>query len=461
MPTSIDLAALGFGGFDTTNLVKSLVSLSAQPMNMAQALQQQVQAATATITNFANALSTLKTASLALNDPTTFRGMKATSTDASIAATTSGSPTPGQWTLSVSAIAKAQRTVSSGTASSTSALGVGGALHLTLGSGGSADIDISGSDTLSDVASEISSSSLGVHASVMYDGAQYRLVVSGLATGAAGSFSFDESGLAGSGFNLGLSTAANTTQAAQDASLQVGGIAITSPSNQIANAIPGVTLAITQPTTTPATLTVAADSSSLQTRVQSFVDAYNVLVVGGHSVAGYGTQKAQIALLQSDRAVRSTLDQVGHLMSSVVPGATGAYTTLGSVGVSLQPDGTLKLDATKFQAAQASDASSVERLFETDPSTGATGIMGSFISTVDSATSSTSGAVTAELKGFADRDRHLTTQIASQQQRLAGYQTSLTAQFTRMNAALAHYKQVAASLTAAFRTNNSGNGTAL
>ena len=153
----------------------------------------------------------------------------------------------------------------------------------------------------------------------------------------------------------------------QNANVTVGGIAVTSATNQISNAIPGVTLAVTQPTTSAATLTVSSDPSSLEQQVQAFVTAYNNVVTTGHTDAGYGTTTASNSLLQNDDAVQSTLDQLGQVVAEQVPGSTGAYTSLASVGITLNDDGTLSFDQGAFAAALQADPTSVQRLFVTDP----------------------------------------------------------------------------------------------
>jgi flagellar hook-associated protein 2 len=464
MSNSINLAALGFGGMDTTSLVSSLVSIASQPITNLQTQQQAIQTASTSISAFSNDLSALKSATVALSDPTTFQAMAATSSDSSIVATASGSPAAGQWSVSVGNIATAQRTLSNGASSSTTALGLSGTLGISLGNGTTASINVSSSDSLTDIANAISSSGLRVQASIMYDGSQYHLLVSGLDTGSSNAVSFDESGLtAGTGgYTLGLSGTKATLQSAQDANLTVGGVAITSATNQITNAIPGVTLAITQPTTAPSTITVAGDSSGIESQVQAFVTAYNTVVADGHTIAGYGSQVAENTLLQGDQAVRSSLDQLSSLVASPVAGTTGAYTSLGSIGVSLQDDGTLAFNTSQFETAMQSDPASVTRLFVTDASNGSTGIMGTFGTTIDSLTDPTDGAVTAELNGFNDTTQRISNEITDDQQRVTAYQTQLTTEFANMNAALATYKQLGNSLTAAFNTgNNSSSGSVL
>jgi flagellar hook-associated protein 2 len=462
MTNSVDLSSLGLGGMDTTSLVSSLVSIASQPMNNLSTQQQTIAQATTSISSFSADLSDLKTATMALSDPTSFQAMAATSSNSSIVATASGSPAAGQWSVSVGNIATAQRSLSNGTSSSTTALGLSGNFGISLGNGTSANISIASTDTLNDIANKIASSGLRVQASLMYDGSQYHLLVSGLDTGSANAVSFDESGLAAGtgGFSLGLSTA-TPLQTANDAHLTVGGIPVTSATNQITNAIPGVTLAITAPTTAPATISVAGDSSGIQTQVQAFVTAYNNAVTDGHLIAGYGSQAGQSTLLQGDQAVRSSLDQMANLIAAPVAGTSGAYNTLGSVGISLNDDGTLAFNTATFASAMQSDPASVSRLFVTDATNGSTGVMGTFGATIDSLTDPVNGAITAELNGFNSSTQRIQSEITDDQQRITAYQTQLQAQFAQMNAALATYKQLGASLTAAFNTNNSSSGSVL
>lgn len=455
MTNGVNVAALGFGGIDTSNLVNSLVSIQQQPYNQLASQQQNIQSAKTTISSFSSTLSALKSAATALSDPTSFTSMTATSSDSSIVAKANAGAAAGQWTVSVTSIAHEQRTVSTPVASPTTGLGLTGTLDVGVGGGTPANLEISPSDTLSDIASKISTAGLRAQASITFDGSQYRLIVAGLDTGANNTITFNESGLTSSqGYKLGLTTPANTIQSAQDAALKVGNIDVTSSSNQVTNAIPGVTLALTQPTSTPATISIASDPSAIQTKVQAFVSAYNAVVNNGHSIAGFGTQKASNLLLQGDHGVRSALDQLGSLMGQAVPGTTGAYTTLGSVGIALNADGTLTLDSAKLGTALSQDPTSVERLFVTDSTNGSQGVMATVGSAIDTLTSGGGSPVKAELDAFSNRMKQMSTQMAAMQARTATYQKLLQKQFTQMNATLAQYKQIASSLNAASNTNN-------
>jgi flagellar hook-associated protein 2 len=459
--SAVNLAALGFGGIDTSTLVSSLVSLQQQPLAQLAQQQANINSASSTISSFSSTLSALKTAATALSDPNTFKAMKASSSDASVVASATGSPVAGQWSVSVSALAQQQRTLSDGTSDSTAALGMSGSLGISLGNGTTANISLTSTDSLSDIADKISSAGLRVSASMMFDGSQYHLLVSGLDTGASNAVTFDESGLTSTGYSLNLSSSTNTIQKAQDAKVTVGGVTVSSASNQVSNAIPGVTLALTTTNTTPATVTIAGDSSSVQSQVQAFVTAYNNVVNSGHDAAGFGTTKASNTMLQGDSAIRSSLDQLGQLTAGLVPGASGAYTTLASVGVSMNNDGTLTFNSGTFSTAMQADPTSVQKLFVTDSNTGASGVMSTFGSVIDSLTSSAGGPLKAEMTSYQQRSSRIGTQITNGQQRLTDYQTQLQNEFNQMNAMLAQYKQQANALDQADGTSSKNSNSVL
>jgi hypothetical protein len=84
----------------------------------------------------------------------------------------------------------------------------------------------------------------------------------------------------------------------------------------------------------------ASDTATLKTKLQSFVSAYKDILDAGHTATGYSGTKATNPVLAGERSIRSALDQFARIAGSQVPGARGAYTTLGSVGVKLAANGT-------------------------------------------------------------------------------------------------------------------------
>jgi flagellar hook-associated protein 2 len=435
--TSLNLSSLGLGTtFDPAAIITGLVGVEQQPLTAMQTQVTQIQSASQSISSFSANLYSLQSAANALSDPTQYASFTATSTDPSIVASAPTSATPGTYSVQVTQLAQAQVTYGNTQTSSTAALNMSGTLGITVG-GKNFNIAIGSGDSLATIATNIASSGAPVSASVVFDGTSYRLQVQGLSTGAANAVTFSESG-----FSLGLSTPANTYQAAQDAKLTVNKIQVSSSTNQVSGAIPGVTLAITNTMASPGTVTVASDPSAISQKVASFVSAYNAAVQAGHAAAGYGTTKASNSLLTGDRGIESSLNRLSSLVTGNVTGADSNYPNLASAGITLNSDGTLALNQATLTTALQSDPSGVERLFVTDSGTGATGVMGVISSTINSLSNNAGAPLKSEIQAYATRVQSLTTQEASLQNRITQYQKQLEAEFTSMEQTVEADKQL-------------------
>lgn len=109
-----------------------------------------------------------------------------------------------------------------------------------------------------------------------------------------------------------------------------------------------------------------------------------------------------------------------------------AYTTLASIGITSQNDGTLKVDSTKLQAALADDVEAVSRVLVTDNAFGSTGLMARMQDLVKTMTDAPNGSVVARIKGIDRRVKDYDNQIDAMERRVDDYETRLTAQFTAM-----------------------------
>jgi flagellar hook-associated protein 2 len=427
MTSTISLASLGLGsGINDASIISQLVAVQQAPLTAMQTQQSNIQSASQTISSFSANLSSLQSAANALSDPTQYSSYTATSSSSALVASASSTASPGTYSVQVNSLAQAQLTYGDPQSSSTSALGMSGSLGITIGNN-TYNVTVGTGDSLATIASNINSSGAGVSAAVVFDGTTYRLQVQGNATGAANAFTFNESG-----FSLGLSTPSNTYQPAQDASATVNNIPVTSPTNQLSGAIPGVTLALTATTTSPVSVTVASNPSAISQNISAFVTAYNTMVSAGHAATGYGTTAASNTLLTGDRGVQSALGQLSNLIASNVPGADSTFQNLASIGLTLNNDGSLSLNSTTLSSAIASDPSGVEKLFVTNPSTGSTGIMGTISKTIDSLANNAGSPLKTEIQSFATRVTSLTSQESATQARIATYQKQIQAEFTAM-----------------------------
>lgn len=434
----------GLGGFDSAGLVDQLVAVAQKPVAALSTKKGQVDSASLTMSSFSNKLSTLKTAATALATPAGFVSMAATSSDTALVGSVSGSAAAGSYSVSVQQLAKAQKTRSDAQVSSTTALGQAGELSFQIGAGTPVTVDVVATDTLTDIAAKISRTGARVSAGIINAGGSFRLSLQGLDTGESNAITFTEGGT----INLGLSNAANKVESAQDAKLTVDGLAVTRPTNSVADAIPGVTLALTKPTTTPATVTIASDSSALKTKLNAFVTAYNDIVNSAHSATGYGSAKASNAVLAGDSAIRRSLDKVTALVTGQIAGTTAAspFRSLAGVGISSSKDGTLTLDAAKLDAALAKDPVAVSRLFVTDTATGATGVMKTLSDSIGDLVS-TSGAIKTRQDALTAQSKRVAASIEEKQKRIDEYEAGLKKQFAALDQAMSKYSSMASSLS--------------
>ncbi len=422
---TISLTSLGLGsGINDASIISQLVAIETTPLTQMQTHVTNIQSASQTISSFSSTLSSLQAAAKALSDPTQYASYVATSSSSSIVASASSTATPGTYSVQVQQLAQAQINYGSTQSSGTAALGMSGTLVITVG-GTPYSVPVGSGDSLATIAANISASGANVAASVVFDGTNYRLQVQSLASGAANAMTFDESG-----FSLGLSS--TPYQTAQDAQATVNGISVTSPSNQVTGAIPGVTLALTSQTTSPASITVATNPSAIATSISSFVSAYNAVVTAGHAAAGYGATAPSNTLLTGDRAIESSLSQLSGIVAANVSGTDSSYRNLASVGITLNNDGTLTLNQSQLTSAIQADPTGIEKLFVTSTALGATGIMSTISNAIDTVANKSGSPLKSEIQSYANQVKSLQGQETSLQARIAQYQTQLQAEFSAM-----------------------------
>jgi len=191
----------------------------------------------------------------------------------------------------------------------------------------------------------------------------YKLTLTSNTTGASNTISLtvDENndgtyGGAGETDTAGLSSLASgnmsTTQAAADASITVNGLTVTRSSNTITDVITGVTMnLIKKSDPTEFTLTVENDSSSLKSKVNSFVSSYNQVMSTIKDLRGNATTRG---ILSGDATSLSLQNELRTVITR-----TYNNTTLVSLGLTHDKNGVLSLNSTTFDRAVSSSQSNV------------------------------------------------------------------------------------------------------
>ncbi len=232
--------------------------------------------------------------------------------------------------------------------------------------GGSVTIT-SANNSLQGIVTAINNAHLGVTASIINDGSAnpYRLVLTSSTTGANASMKISVSGDSTLSNLLSEDPAGtqNLTQsvAAQNTNLTVNGIAITSNNNTVSGAIPGVTLNVTATGST--SVSVAQNTSSLQSAVSAFVTAYNSLNSTLSSATAYNSTTQAAGPLIGDSGLQTVQEGLSQVLGAAISGVSQNLNSLAQLGITFQKDGSLSLNTATLQNAITSNAAGVAAVF--------------------------------------------------------------------------------------------------
>ena len=368
---SFSSIGVGMGGsVDVNALIKASVDAVKLPINRANGLKDQGKFTEAKISTFGklqSMVSSLQLSAGKLASITGWNGVTASSSnDKVISATAIGGTVETTFSVEVSQLAKAQVSTSDALAGNA---GVGaGSLKLEVGkwSGGaftagaapSVDIDITASDTLSDIAGKINGANAGVTATIVTDTGGQRLMLRSKTTGEDAGFRVsvtDADGNLADGADLSrLANGLNSdpgANAAANARAKINGLFdVSSPTNTFENAVAGVTFKAEAVTTAPVDITVAKDGSAVKKNIEDFVVAYNAANQALNELTKYDDKTKQGGLLQGDSTAVTLQNQLRNVVQSL-SSSTGPYKTLSNIGLGIIEGGNLSIDSTKLDAA--------------------------------------------------------------------------------------------------------------
>ncbi|MBS1708727.1 MAG: flagellar filament capping protein FliD [Armatimonadetes bacterium] len=151
----------------------------------------------------------------------------------------------------------------------------------------------------------------------------------------------------------------NQLVAAQDASITVDNLTLTSSTNQVNNVVPGVTLNLLKDNTT-VTVNVTQDTQKISDAFSAFKDAYNNFVEFTNQYSQFDSKTFDSGPLFGDDNVQQIQNSVNNVLFS--PNGTGTYKTLTQLGYGLDDKGKLTLDTAKLGTALSTDLQSVKNL---------------------------------------------------------------------------------------------------
>ena len=158
----------------------------------------------------------------------------------------------------------------------------------------------------------------------------------------------------------------NKIQAAQNASVSVNGLSVSSASNQLDGVIPGVKFDLMATTTSAVVLSVGQDTSVAQAAITNLVDVYNTFEGVIKGLSGSATATEDEGSLKEDAAVRAIRTKVRAFLttSSSTPGASKG--SMADIGVSLQKDGLFKVNQVTLGSALTNYYADITKMFSAD-----------------------------------------------------------------------------------------------
>jgi flagellar hook-associated protein 2 len=465
MPT---IQSLGMSGLPLDSLLTSLQNNENLALQAIQNRQTAAQAKLSAYGKLQAAVSAFQVAAQVVAKSDSYGAITSAAGSDAISATTTTTAIPGQYAIQVDQLATSQTLVFDGRGDRTTAIGADGTLSITTADGKTHTLDLTGGDTsLNGLVKAINAKTdIGVNATIVNDGgaSPYRLLLTSRATGTQAAVS--EISVAGNadlqaflGTSITVDASGSTSsnpaiqvQAAQDATLSVNGIAITSHTNTVDNVIDGVTLSLNKVTTTATSLTLSRDNSVAKKAITDFVSAYNTLQSTMKSLTAFDVDSQTSSVLTGDSVARSVQTRMQGALTGAIDSTTG--TTLASIGITTDPTtGQLKVDQTKLDKALSGNMNGVKSLL-----TGSTGIgtrVGAAADTFTRSGGIFSTTTDGLNKTIADIKKQYDATSSLIDQRMATYRTQFTqldSMVTQMNSLSSYLTQ---QLTALNGTKNS------
>ncbi|MFL9823536.1 flagellar filament capping protein FliD [Rhodoplanes sp. SY1] len=276
----------------------------------------------------------------------------------------------GTYDLVVKQLATSHKVASDSQSSKTTALGSAGVFSLQVEGGSAVEITVTEDMSLADLAEAINDTSAtsGVKATVLQvTSGSYKLVLTATDTGkdiTAAAVSGDD--VLGT---LGIidedGAFANELQAAQDAIIELDGVEITRDSNEIDDAIDGLTFYVysVTPDDTSVTVEIETDYSAVKEAIQALVDAYNAYrewAITQQELTTSGTASDD-AVLFGDGTLRSVNRSVASALSTMVD-----ELSLAGIGITYDSSNLLVLDEDTLDEALLENLDEVKALLSFD-----------------------------------------------------------------------------------------------
>jgi len=360
---------------DTGGIIDNLIKLQRQPIDIVEAKRALEDAKLLSfqdlkdrLQNFKSVVNTLNTEARFITTTGVFSNNNSNDNNDVANLTTSSTATSGTFSLVVNNLARETKLISTGFAETSSAIG-NGTIAITVGSTVT-EITIDDSNSsLDGIRLAINNSGANVQANFINDGSTtnpVKLVISGKQTGTENAVSISASNTL-FGFGQSSPISFTETQAAQNASFDLDGIAVSKASNVVTDVISGTTL--TLESAGSGIITLSPDEEAIKEKVQNYVDGYNEIILHLRSELALTESTGETGVLFANFTIQNLQQTLRETVSDEVVGIDGSFNFLSQIGVRTQSDGTISIDDGILSTAIASDIGNVTQFFSSSGKT--------------------------------------------------------------------------------------------
>ncbi|KAA0014484.1 flagellar filament capping protein FliD [Billgrantia pellis] len=454
------ISSLGIGsGLDLNGLLDQLDEAERGKLKPIERQIETQQVKISAYGKLEGALSAFQTAAKALNDASLYQSLSTSVSGDAVQAAAGSDATIGQYDVTVNHLATAG-TLASGRLEGIESLDqplTDSEQTLTLsfanaegGAGVDVPITIAAGSSLEDIRDAINAhEDAGVTASIVNDGAGYRLALMSSETGQEASITGltfgDADGNAYTDPNsfftadVTFSTAEGAgeiAQTGQDASLEVNGIPIVSASNKVEGAIQGVTLNLAEEGSS--IVKVEQNTRAVREAITGFVEAFNSLKDTIGELTAFNSESGAAGDLLGDSAVRSIESRLRSVLGGGVAAEEGGFAMLSEIGISLKLDGKLEIDEERLDEVIVNDQDALSAFFAGDSTTG--GLAGQLSETVTQLSGS-NGALGGAKSGAENRIESLKERYIRMEQSIEGTIARYRTQFGQLDGLIAQMNQ--------------------
>jgi flagellar hook-associated protein 2 len=230
----------------------------------------------------------------------------------------------------------------------------------------------------------------------------------------------------------------NKIQAAQNATLSVNGLSVTSASNQVSAVVPGLNLNLMAITSSDVVLSISRDTSVAKQAIKDLVTSYNSFEGIIKNLTASGSETADVGSLKSDSGVGAIRTVIRNFLTSNSSTPGTSKTNMSDIGVSIQRDGTFKVDDTVLGAALNSHYNDITQMFSANTDNQSTfgtanrGIAGDLVNQITSYLAY-DGVVKLRENSYTATKATLTTEQTALDKKMVAIEARYTQQFSTMS----------------------------